>query len=73
MTLPVCHAEEQFAYDEPGSGMTVDDGGWRAEGAGMGIYRLNLVKLGCWMNINAPLAVSKDLHPYAMLPTRFRR
>nr|KIR86655.1 DNA mismatch repair protein MSH5 [Cryptococcus tetragattii IND107] len=56
VTLPVCHAEEQFAYDESRSGATVDDGGWRDEGAGMGIYRLNLVKLGCWMNINAPLA-----------------
>lgn len=72
VTLPVCHAEEQFAYDESRSGMTVDDRGWRDEGAGMGTYRLSLVKLGCWMNINAPLAVSKDLYPYAMVPTRFQ-
>ncbi|KIR53753.1 DNA mismatch repair protein MSH5 [Cryptococcus gattii Ru294] len=56
VTPPVCHAEEQSAYDESRSGVTVDDGGWRDEVAGMGTYRLSLVKLGCWMNINAPLA-----------------
>jgi len=28
------------------------------EGAGMGKLRLNLVKLGCWVNVDAPLAVS---------------
>ncbi|WVQ82858.1 hypothetical protein IAT38_004993 [Cryptococcus sp. DSM 104549] len=31
--------------------------GWRDEGAGMGTYRLSLVKLGCWVNVHAPLAI----------------
>ncbi|WVQ94393.1 hypothetical protein IAU59_001472 [Kwoniella sp. CBS 9459] len=30
---------------------------YREEGAGMGYHRLSLVKLGCWVNVDAPLAV----------------
>ncbi|WVF66781.1 hypothetical protein IAT40_001523 [Kwoniella sp. CBS 6097] len=30
---------------------------YREEGAGMGYHRLSLVKLACWFNVDAPLAV----------------
>ncbi|OXC87107.1 DNA mismatch repair protein MSH5 [Cryptococcus neoformans] len=55
VTLPLCCAEGQSVYQFR-SGSTIEGANWREEGAGMGMYRLSLVKLGCWMNISAPLA-----------------
>lgn len=70
VTLSVCRAEEQSAH-ESRNGSAIEDANWRDdEGAGMGTYRLSLVKLGCWMNINAPLAVSEVLHPCSVVPTK---
>lgn len=44
------------------NGLVIEDVNWRDEGVGMGIYRLSLVKLGCWMNINVFLVVSEVLY-----------
>ncbi|ODN73698.1 hypothetical protein L202_07243 [Cryptococcus amylolentus CBS 6039] len=45
---------DQTEYD--GEGFSAR-GEWKEAGAGMGAYRLNMVKLGCWVNVNAPLAI----------------
>jgi DNA mismatch repair protein MSH5 len=37
-----------------------DDGGHGDPTAGMGHIRLSLVKLGCWVNVYAPAAVSRE-------------
>lgn len=34
---------------------------YQDEDGGMGKIRLNLVKLGCWVNVDAPKAVRRDL------------
>lgn len=50
----VTRSSSPSAYDE-----MADRYGYHQEkGAGMGKIRLSLVKLGCYMNVDAPVAVS---------------
>ncbi|ORY26954.1 putative meiotic recombination-related protein, partial [Naematelia encephala] len=46
-----------FEEDESASQVQQDRGYVQEKGAGLGKMRLALVKLGCWVNVNAPAAV----------------